>query len=676
MVTSPHDQVYSPTLQSCAMAMITLVTNTEDINRQWTDQQMIVQYVKTNVYDHAVMLVFVDSEPTSRHWIGHPRNECHGEGTVTLRVRCMHTTCHNVQTGQQMTTEEARGKMQLRDDKRHKRDLEKLKTATWDTNMFMQWMKYSAQAVYVAMRLTKQNCITCYNARRIPQLKVLPGSRIGECSDPFKCFSKCTLYMASGMYASWNGDPSICPRALTQSDLEVTSVVPPVVQRPDDLIFPFCIARGDELEIITRTSTPNMTDARQLVWCYRHTYTITTADGGKIPAAIKICKSNINTRLKCAQVIPDGGCIIYQMNKGFVKSYCIPKLGGTLALGDIFWTCNGNATLLAQLPMDWEGICAPLMLTGQLSVITQRPSRPPREKPTRSPKVIKVQGAKKQGKGLALNGTRTRSRSSRSRFRRDLKEDGTWDWQYSGEVYISWDQVPYGMPDDYAAVNPTWIKTGRLAGASPFIGPIFNAQYIARNTRWINLLWFNQQRFINYTIRGFSLIREQLHATSIMALQNRFVVESLMAPQQGVCEEIGEECCTEIPLHTAAGGNLTRLLQEMRRMRDEHVRNSNWNTQLTSFGDWFWKGGWLEGLKKIGIAIGLLLLLVMVVVCCVIPLLRLMIFTVFKKVTGQFPLIHVQHADQVIQQTFEDETADWTPYEEMQPLPLVTLPSP
>lgn len=132
-----------------------------------------------------------------------------------------------------------------------------------------------------------------------------------------------------------------------------------------------------------------------------------------------------------------------------------------------------------------------------------------------------------------------------------------------------------------------------------------------------------------------------------MTLQNRFVIESLMAPHQGVCDVIGEECCAEIRLHTGTDGNLTKILMEMRKMRDQHVRNSNWNTQLTSFGDWLMSGGWLRPLKLIGIIIGMLMLMVAVVICCVVPIVRLMISTIFKRITGQFPLVQVQHATQV-----------------------------
>lgn len=87
-----------------------------------------------------------------------------------------------------------------------------------------------------------------------------------------------------------------------------------------------------------------------------------------------------------------------------------------------------------------------------------------------------------------------------------------------------------------------WIQSGQDTGWIPWVGPVINAQYIARNSRWINLLWFNQPCFMNWTIEAMTEVSEQLHATSQMATHNRFTFEALLAPKHRVCT--GEECCT------------------------------------------------------------------------------------------------------------------------------------
>lgn len=137
-----------------------------------------------------------------------------------------------------------------------------------------------------------------------------------------------------------------------------------------------------------------------------------------------------------------------------------------------------------------------------------------------------------------------------------------------------------------------------------------------------------------------------------MTLQNRFLKEARMAADQGICDEIGDECCTVIPLHTGVNGNLTRILDKMRQMRDEHVRNSSWNTQLKGFWDWLGKLGWLKYLKMIGAVLGGILPVVLVVICCIIPLLRTLISSMIKGITGQFPLVQMV---QVVEQAHNVE---------------------
>lgn len=263
---------------------------------------------------------------------------------------------------------------------------------------------------------------------------------------------------------------------------------------------------------------------------------------------------------------------------------------GTRPLGDIFWTCENNVTMNPTLPVNWTGICAPLMLKGQLSLITQK---------------------------LRQNHAPPRGRRSTQ----DFTQSWEWDWKTTNEIYVTWDEVPYGVPEDHTAIGTAWLQTGRGLGSIPFTGTIANAQYIARNSRWINLLWYNQQRFMNSTIKGMTLVQEQLHTTSMMSLQNRFVIESRMAGDQGLCDEIEEECCTLIPMHTGSNGSLTGVLEEMKQLCDEHVRNSNWNTQIKSFWDWLGKMGWLKYLKMAGIVPGGIVLVVLLVVCCVVPVL-------------------------------------------------------
>ncbi len=56
---------------------------------------------------------------------------------------------------------------------------------------------------------------------------------------------------------------------------------------------------------------------------------------------------------------------------------------------------------------------------------------------------------------------------------------------------------------------------------------------------WINYLYYNQQRFVNYTTQAVRGLHEQLDKTSLMTVQNRIAFDMLLAEKGGVCRIIG-----------------------------------------------------------------------------------------------------------------------------------------
>lgn len=192
----------------------------------------------------------------------------------------------------------------------------------------------------------------------------------------------------------------------------------------------------------------------------------------------------------------------------------------------MFWLCDDTSKLKVVLPANWTGLCASVRLIRQITVI-EASSKPP-------PKAWNKRG---------LN----------SAWDKGVKED------------ITWNQEPSGVPDEYTAISEACIQSGQGTGWVPVVGLIMNSQYTARNSRWINLLCFNQQRFMNWTLDAMTEVSEKLHATSLMAVQNRVTLEALLAPEQGVCTKVGEECCMVIPMHTGKEGNLTKLLTSPQR---------------------------------------------------------------------------------------------------------------
>lgn len=177
----------------------------------------------------------------------------------------------------------------------------------------------------------------------------------------------------------------------------------------------------------------------------------------------------------------------------------------TYPLADIFWLCDDDKQVKAVLPQNWTGLCAPVMLTGQMTVLRAQPN-----------------------------------------IQNRTKRQAHVTWKKDKELYISWNQEPVGVPQEFLAISEGWIKSGQGLGWIPLVGTAMNSQYIALNSRWVNYLWYNQQRFMNWTIAAMEGVREQLHATSLMAMQNRFAIDTMMAADQGICSHFGDECCTVI----------------------------------------------------------------------------------------------------------------------------------
>lgn len=153
---------------------------------------------------------------------------------------------------------------------------------------------------------------------------------------------------------------------------------------------------------------------------------------------------------------------------------------------------------------------------------------------------------------------------------------------------------------------------------------LFPAVQINRNAAWINYMWYNQQRFINYSVGAFGLLCDQLLATSLMAAQNRFIPDQMRAPEEGVYTMIVLECCTVIPLHTSAEGALAKVLAHLQSLQEEHVPNSGFGAQLTlpPWLSWFLSGDWAATLARFGTSILALLLFVGLVACCMVPCTR------------------------------------------------------
>ncbi|KAI5085374.1 hypothetical protein C0J45_23768, partial [Silurus meridionalis] len=195
------------------------------------------------------------------------------------------------------------------------------------------------------------------------------------------------------------------------------------------------------------------------------------------------------------------------------------------------------------------------------------------------------------------------------------------------KITISWKGTPVGVPAEFVAQGRAASKT--LAIFLPWV-------QIDRNMVWINYVWYNQQRFISHTNEALKLISEQLHATTLMTVQNRFAIDKMRGPDQGVCQLIGEDCCTVIPLHTGPAGPLHALLDRMIKARDEMVSNNAKGSSTPGWLSWLFSSSWLAGLVRAGTTILIMLAAVACFVCCGIPCLRGLISETVHSLFGQY----------------------------------------
>jgi len=193
---------------------------------------------------------------------------------------------------------------------------------------------------------------------------------------------------------------------------------------------------------------------------------------------------------------------------------------------------------------------------------------------------------------------------------------------YEPDPNVTIDRIgqPRGIPDQFKARNE--IAAG-FEAIIPAIG-------VSKNVEWINYIYYNQQRCINYTDDALSALGEQLKATSAMAWQKRQALDWLLAEKGGVCALIGDMCCTFIPNNTAPEGSFTLAMNKLKQLRQEVTDNAghgqDWFTWL-NLKIWLWGSMFM----KIGLTLLVVLVILGLIFCCCIPILRSMVASRLEK---------------------------------------------
>ncbi|MGL5728463.1 MAG: hypothetical protein ACRCYD_11530, partial [Plesiomonas sp.] len=141
-----------------------------------------------------------------------------------------------------------------------------------------------------------------------------------------------------------------------------------------------------------------------------------------------------------------------------------------------------------------------------------------------------------------------------------------------------------------------------------------------------------------------------------MAVENRFVLDQMRGPDQGVCELISTDCCAVIPLHPGPIGPLNTILKRMKEARDQMVRNSG--APDPTWYKWALSGDWLAGLMRIGMMFLVVLLAIGFIICCGIPFLRALIDKTIHSLFGQYMQMQLMELDPDSFSLLDDITND------------------
>ncbi len=135
-------------------------------------------------------------------------------------------------------------------------------------------------------------------------------------------------------------------------------------------MFTFCITRGTKtrgaLSLIA-----NMTDPR--VQCRNETTHVPQV--WRFPEQnVKVCSTTAMMSFQSHQVVDNGTSFSIVRNGTFYTRHRIQSLrAGTEPFADVFWLCDDDNQVKVTLKTNWTGIRTPIILIGQVTIISPPP---------------------------------------------------------------------------------------------------------------------------------------------------------------------------------------------------------------------------------------------------------------------------------------------------------------
>ena len=121
-----------------------------------------------------------------------------------------------------------------------------------------------------------------------------------------------------------------------------------------------------------------------------------------------------------------------------------------------------------------------------------------------------------------------------------------------------------------------------------FESVLFWCSTINKNVDWINYIYYNQRRFINYTRNAIKEMAKQLGSTSWMTWENRLALDMMLTEKGGDHAMTDIQRCTFISNNTAPDGTITKALRGLMILADKLSENSGINDLFTDLlENWF-----------------------------------------------------------------------------------------
>lgn len=244
----------------------------------------------------------------------------------------------------------------------------------------------------------------------------------------------------------------------------------------------------------------------------------------------------------------------------------------TRSLGDIYWLC-GDMRIRNKLEASWRGECALVKIIMPIYMFSTSPKQP------HTPITHRRKRATVPGGSL------------------------------DPHVYIDNIGVPRGVPDKFKARD-------QVAAGFESLIPLVT---INKNVDWINYIYYNQQRFVNYTRDALQGTAEQLDATSQMTFQNRMALDMMLAEKGGTCIYIDkvQGCCTYIPDSTGPNGKVTQAISKLKDLSEELKRNSGIDNPWDQYFGWF--TNWKQALVQICTILLIIFVVFIITIFCILP---------------------------------------------------------